>query len=240
MEIKNDKDLKKSKQSFSLLYEVSRVVVSGRYLEEILLLVVGLTARLTGSKICSMMILDEQKQELVIKATQSLSEHYRTKPPIKVGESVSGRAVLYKKPITVLDVTKESNYKYPEIARAEGLKSLISVPMMIKDQVIGVLNCYTAEEHEFTEEEVQILVGVANQAALAIENTKLLADKVAAIESLETRKKVDRAKGILMNRHKIGERETYRRMQKQSMEKRRSLKEIAEAIIVSEDLVDLK
>ncbi len=240
MEIKNDKDLKKSKQSFSLLYEVSRVVVSRRYLEEILLLVVELTARLTGSKICSMMILDEQKQELVIKATQSLSEHYRTKPPIKVGESVSGRAVLYKKPITVLDVTKESNYKYPEIARAEGLKSLISVPMMIKDQVIGVLNCYTAEEHEFTEEEVQILVGVANQAALAIENTKLLADKVAAIESLETRKKVDRAKGILMNRHKIGERETYRRMQKQSMEKRRSLKEIAEAIIVSEDLVDLK
>ncbi len=237
METKNDKDLRKAKQSFSLLYEVSRAVVSGRYLEEILLLVVELTARLTGSKICSMMILDEQKQELVIKATQSLSEHYRTKPPIKVGESISGRAVLYKKPITVLDVTRESDYKYPEIARAEGLKSLISVPMMIKDQVIGVLNCYTAEEHEFTEEEIQILIGVANQAALAIENTKLLAEKVAAVESLETRKKVDRAKGILMNRHKIGEPEAYRRIQKQSMEKRRSLKEIAEAIIVSEDIV---
>src|SRR3989338_385494 len=230
--MKSDHALRKAKQSFSLLYEVSRVVVSGRYLEEILLLVVELTARLTGSKICSMMILDEEKQELLIKATQSLSEHYRTKPPIKVGESVSGRVVLYQKPITVLNVTEESDYKYPEIARAEGLKSLISVPMMIKDQVIGVLNCYMAEEHQFTEEEVQILVGVANQAALTIENTKLLADKVAAIENLETRKKVDRAKGILMNRHKIGEREAYRRMQKQSMEKRRSLKEIAEAIIV--------
>lgn len=227
---------KKSKHSFSLLYEVSKVVVSGRYLEEILLLVVELTARLTGSKICSMMILDEQKQELVIKATQSLSEHYRTKPPIKVGESVSGRAVLYKKPITVLDVTQESDYKYPAIARTEGLKSLISVPMMIKNQVIGVLNCYTAEEHQFTEEETQILAGVANQAALAIENTKLLADKVAAIENLETRKKVDRAKRILMSCHQIGEPEAYRRIQKQSMEKRRSLKEIAEAIIISEEI----
>lgn len=240
METKNDKDLKKSKRSFSLLYEVSRVVVSGRYLEEILLLVVELTARLTGSKICSMMILDEKKRDLVIKATQSLSEHYRTKPPIKVGESVSGRAVLYKKPITVLDVSHESDYKYPEIARAEGLKSLISVPMMIKDQVIGVLNCYTVEEHEFTEEETQILVGVANQAALAIENTKLLAEKVAAVENLEIRKKIDRAKGILMGRYKMGEREAYRRIQKQSMEKRRSLREIAEAIIVSEDLAGLK
>lgn len=236
METKNDRDLKKAKPSFSLLYEVSRVVVSGRYLEEILLLVVGLTARLMGSKICSMMILDEKSGELVIKATQSLSEHYRTKLPIKVGESVSGRAVLYKKPITVLDVTRESDYKYPEIARAEGLKSLISVPMMIKNQVIGVLNCYTAEEHQFTEEETQILAGVANQAALAIQNTNLLAEKVAAVENLETRKKVDRAKRILMSRYQIGEAEAYRRIQKQSMEKRRSLKEIAEAIIVSEEI----
>ncbi|MBI4358896.1 MAG: ANTAR domain-containing protein, partial [Candidatus Omnitrophica bacterium] len=76
--------------------------------------------------------------------------------------------------------------------------------------------------------------------ALAIENTKLLADKVAAIENLETRKKVDRAKGILINRHKIGEAEAYRRMQKQSMEKRKALKEVAEAIITSEDLASLK
>lgn len=240
METKDDKSLRTAKQSFSLLYEVSRVVVSGRHLEEILLLVVDLTARLTGSKICSMMILDEEKQELVIKATQSLSEHYRTKPPIKVGESVSGRAVLSKKPITVLDVTKENDYKYPEIARQEGLRSLISIPMMIKNQVIGVLNCYTAEEHEFAEEEIQILVGVANQAALTIENTKLLAAKVAAIEHLEARKKVDRAKGILMNRHKISEAEAHQRIQKLSMDRGRSIKEIAEVIIVSEDLISSK
>ena len=236
MDTKEDRDLKRAKRNFSLLYEVSRVVVSGRYLEEILLLVVELTARLTGSKICSMMILDEEKHQLVIKATQSLSERYRTKPPIKVGESVSGRAVLYKKPITVLDVTRESSYKYPEIAKAEGLKSLVSVPMMIKNHVIGVLNCYTAEEREFSEEEVQILLGVANQAALAVENTKLLAEKVTAVENLETRKKVDRAKGILMNRQKISEADAFRKIQKQSMEKRRSLKEIAEAIIVSEEI----
>jgi GAF domain-containing protein len=236
METKDAPSARKIKSDSSLLYEVSRVVVSGRYLEEILLLVVELTARLTGSQICSMMLLDEKKQELVIKATQSLSERYRTKPPIKVGESVSGRAVLHRKPITVLDVTKESDYKYPEIARSEGLKSLISIPMMMKDQVIGVLNCYTSDEHEFTEEEIQNLAGVANQAALAIENTKLLAEKIVAVENLEIRKTVDRAKWILMSRYKLGEREAHHRLQKQSMEKRRSLKEIAEAVIVSEEI----
>ena len=198
----------------------------------------GMTADLMGSKICSLMLLDEKKQELVIKATQSLSERYRTKPPIKVGESVVGRVVQQKIPITVRDVVRESGYKYPEIAKMEGLRSLVSVPMMIKDRVIGVLNCYTTTEHEFGEEEIQLLVGVANQAAVAIENTDLLAEKIVAVEALETRKRVERAKGILMKRHSLTEAEAYRMLQKQSMDKRHSLKEVAEAIIVSEEIAN--
>ncbi len=236
METKEDLKLKKAKKSFVLLYEVSRAIVSSRYLEEILSLVVELTADLMDSKICSLMLLDEEKHELVIKATQSLSEAYRSKPPIKVGESVSGRAVQKKHPITVKDVTKEAGYKYPEIARAEGLKSLVAIPMMIKNRVVGVLNCYTAQEREFLEDEIRVLTGVANQAAVAIENTKLLAEKVSALEDLETRKKVERAKKILMDRHRMPEAEAYRMLQKQSMDKRRSLRDIADAIIVSEEI----
>ncbi len=235
MELQDELKLKKAK-GFDLLYEVSRAISSNRYLEEILLLVVGMTAELMGSKICSLMLLNEEKQELVIKATQSLSENYRTKPPIKVGESVIGRAVQQKQPITVRNVPHEKGYKYPEIAKTEGLRSLISVPMMIKNRVIGVLNCYTATEHEFTPDEVQLLVAVANQAAVAIENTNLLAEKIAAVEALETRKRVERAKGILMKRHQVNEAEAYRILQRQSMDKRHSLKEIADAIIVSEEI----
>ncbi len=236
METKEDLQLKKTKRSFALLYEISRTVVSNRYLEEILGLVVGLTAELMGSKICSLMLLDEKSKELGIKATQSLSDAYRSKPPIKVGESVSGRAVELKQPITVLDVRHERDYKYPDIAKKEGLVSMIAVPMLVKNRVIGVLNCYTAQEHTFTEEEIQVLTGVANQAALAIENTRLLSEKVTAVEELETRKKVERAKGIVMKRFHLGEEEAYKLLRKQSMDKQRSLREIADAIIVSEEI----
>ncbi len=237
METDDPSDVKKVRQSFSLLYEVSRAIVSNRYLEEILALVVSLTAQLMNSKICSLMLLDEEKQELTIKATQSLSEVYREKPPLKVGESVIGRAVKKKQAVCVLDVTKDKDYKYPEIARDEGLRSMIAVPMMIKSRVIGVLNCYTTSEHQFTPEEIQMLSGVANQAAIAIENTQLLADKVAAAENLEFRKKVEKAKGILMKRLKIAEQEAYRLMQKQSMDKRHAIWEIADAIIVSDEMI---
>ena len=236
MATEEELQLKKVKQGFTLLFEVSRAVVSDRYLEEILNLLVGLTAEVIGSKICSLMLFEEDKQELVIKATQSLSETYRSKPPIKVGESVSGRVVQLRRPVTVRDVKTEQGYKYPEIARAERLASLVAVPMMIKKRVIGVLNCYTTEEREFSTDEIQLLVGVANQAALAIENTRLLAERLADREALEIRKKVERAKGILMKRHRVEEAEAYRMLQKQSMDRRRSLKEIADAIIVSEEI----
>ena len=235
MEVEEELKLKKAR-GFDLLYEVSRAISSNRYLEDILLLIVGMTAELMGSKICSLMLLDDEKQELVIKATQSLSELYRSKPPVKIGESVSGQAVQQKKPVIVSDVTQEKSYKYPDIAKSEGLASMISVPMMIKNRVIGVLNCYTSIRHEFSKEEIQLLAGVANQAAVAIENTNLLAEKITYAEALETRKKVDRAKNVLMKRHQIGETEAYQMLQKQSVEKGHSLKEIAEAILVFEEI----
>jgi len=237
MEPSVNNNLEINNNRMDLLYEVSRALVSGHYWEEVLLLIVGMTAERMGSKICSLMLLDEQHQELDVKATQSLSELYRGKPPILVGESVSGRAVERRCPISVKNVQQDADYKYPEIARAEGLKSLISVPMMIKDRVIGVLNCYTAEEHEFTADEIKILVGVANQVAIAVENTNLLAEKIAVVEKLETRKKVEKAKGILMERLHLSEDAAFKLLQKQSMDKRKTLKEISEAIVVAEDIL---
>ncbi len=81
------------------LSKISETVVSEKYLEEILQLIVTMTAEMMGSKICSLMLLDEDKQELMIRATQSLSEEYRKKPNIKVGESISGQAIMHKKPL---------------------------------------------------------------------------------------------------------------------------------------------
>ena len=93
-------------RQLDLLSEVSRTIVSDYYLKEILQLIVTMTAKVMDSKICSIMLLDEKKDELFIAATQSLSEDYVNKPNLKVGQSVSGRVVLEKKPIMVLDVTK--------------------------------------------------------------------------------------------------------------------------------------
>lgn len=225
----------KAKQ-LDLLSEVSRTIVSDYYLKEILQLIVTMTAKVMDSKICSIMLLDEKKEELVIAATQSLSQDYVTKPNLKVGQSVSGRVVLEKRPLTVVNVTSEPGFMFPDIAKKEGIVSLLSVPMMIKDRAIGVINSYTQSEHVFKKEEIDILQTVANQAAVAIENTHLSQEIFAAKEALEARKTVERAKGILMKELGVSEDEAYKKIHKKSMDLRKTMKEVADAIILTSDL----
>src|SRR5437773_2776512 len=86
-------------RDLEFFWKISESVVSGRYLKEILQLIVTMTAEMMGSEICSILLLDEKRQELAIEATQALSEEYIHKPNIKLGESVSGRAVKERRPI---------------------------------------------------------------------------------------------------------------------------------------------
>lgn len=228
--------IRQRRRELEALARVSDAVVSERYLDEILGLIVAVTAQLMRSKICSLMLLDEANQTLVIKATQALSPAYRNKPPIQVGQSISGRVVNERKPISVPDVTKDEGYMFPEIAEREGLRSLLSVPMIIQDRVIGVLNCYTAQEHRFSEDEIRVLSTIANQAATAIEHTRLLEEAVTAREALQARKVIERAKGILMMEARLTEAQAFRLLQQQSMTRRKSMRQVAEAVILAHEL----
>jgi AmiR/NasT family two-component response regulator len=114
---------------------------------------------------------------------------------------------------------------------------MIGVPLEVKDkEVIGVVNCFTSEPHHFPEAEVNLITAVANQAAVAILNTELMVKSKVIQEELETRKLVDRAKEILMTRHNMDGEEAYRWVQKKSMDSRKSMRQIAEAILLSDEL----
>ena len=218
------------------LSKISRAIASDLYLDDVLRLIVTVTAQTMGSNICSIMLVDETGKKLVIKATQSISEEYNKKPPLLVGEGIAGRVAKENKPIAVTDISKEKEYKYGDIAKKEGLRSLLSVPLSVKGKVIGVLNCYTSHNHVFTEMEVNILTAIANQAAVAIENTELMVKSRVVQEELETRKRVERAKGILMEQEGLTEEAAYLKIRNYSMRQRKTMKEIAEAIIMASEI----
>lgn len=218
------------------LSKIANLITSGLYIEELLRLIVQVTAEIMNSKISSLMLLDPDKKELVIKATQSISEAYNKKPNVKLGQGIAGIVAENNKPICVLDVKEDSRYLNHDIAKKEGLYSLASVPMAVKGRVIGVLNCYTSKKHKFTKQELDILTVLASQAAVAIENAELDLRARTAEEALTTRKLIERAKEIISQEANILPSEAYRLIQKQSMDKRKSMREIAEAIILAKDI----
>jgi len=215
------------------LSKISEAITSDLYLEDVLKLVVTVTAETMGSKVCSIMLVDEQKGELVIRATQSISEDYNRKSNLKLGEGVAGKVAATNKPIIVPDVTQKKEYRFRDIAVKEGLRSLLCVPMRMKGKVIGVINLYTSKPHRFTQSEINLLLTVASQAAIVIENSRILFHAKLIREELETRKTVERAKGILMKELKFNEDEAFRKIQKLSMDSRKSMREVSEAILLT-------
>ena len=229
-------EMKRKALQFDNLVKVSRSVTSEHYLDEILNLIVVVTAEMLNSKICSIMLLDEDGKELVIKATQSLSYEYKKKPNLKVDSSISGDVIKTKKPIAIYDVRKENRYRFRNLAVKENLTSMLSVPMVVKDRAIGIVNVYTKQPHRFSQEEIDVLQIVANQAAVAVENTKLMEEALKARQALETRKIVERAKGVLMRMAGLSEEAAYKLIHKKSMDSRKSMKEIAESILLMDEL----
>lgn len=222
-----------SPEELEFFWKISETVVSGRYLKEILHLIVTMTAEVMRSKICSILLLDEKSQELAIEATQSKSEDYVKKPNIKVGESISGRAIQERRLFVVPDVTREKQYRFPDIARREKIVSLLCVPMMIGKRAIGVVNVYTPEPRQFAEGETKLLQAVANQAAVAIENTKLREEAMAARNAFETAKLVNRAKAALMRQMGLSEDAAHQMLVRNSRSNRKSLREVAEAVLLT-------
>ncbi|MBN1406107.1 MAG: GAF and ANTAR domain-containing protein [Candidatus Omnitrophica bacterium] len=231
---------KSYEEQIKALTKISKAIASETYLEDILRLIVAVTAQVMGSNICSLMLVDEKTGEIKIRATQSISEEYNKKPPLKTGEGIVGKVIKENTPITVKDVTQEKEYRNRDIAKREGLCSLLCVPLSVKGKVIGALNCYTQSSHDFTESEINILTSIANQAAVAIENTELMVRSRVIEEELESRKKIERAKGVLMKNEGLSEGEAYHKIQKYAMDKRKTMREIAEAILLSAELKNKK
>jgi GAF domain-containing protein len=221
------------------LMDISRAITSDLYLEDILKLIVMVTARVTGFDICSLWLLDESESpvQIRLKATQAISADYVKDRTLGLNEGVVGHVLGTRKPLTIKNVLRNRRFKEKEMARAMGLVSMAGVPLQLKDnRVIGVLNCFTTEAHDFTRTEVNMLTAVANQAAVAILNTELMVQTRVIQEELEARKLVEKAKEVLMHRRQIKGDAAYRWLQKRSMNTRKSIRQVAEAVLLSEEL----
>ena len=163
---------KKVKRSYyESLYEVAADVNSARNPETVLSSIVENVAKALGAKGCSIMLLTPDRKRLLHTAAYGLSDWYVRKGPYSVEKSMC--KALEGEPVAVLDVTTDERMQYPEQQKKEGVASILSVPIMLREKVIGVMRVYTAEPYYFTRDDMYFVGAVANLGAIALENARL-------------------------------------------------------------------
>lgn len=181
---------------FESLASVSRTINSTLNLDEALRVITREACELMRARMCSLMMLDENREWLDLRASYGASDTYIKKPRLSVEESLLGVVARRKKPMQVANVQTSSRYQNVEVARQEGLVSLLSVPLLFAGQSIGTLNVYTSRPYNFSNEEIKILSALAELSAIAIEKARLYERIVDVEEQLRQNEKLS-ALGLL-------------------------------------------
>ena len=181
---------------FESLSSVSRTINSTLNLDEALRVITKEASELMRARMCSLMLLDQSREWLDLRASFGAGDAYINKPRLSAAESLIGVVVRRKKALQVANVQSDTRYQNVELARCEGLVSLLSVPLIFAGQSIGALSVYTARPYSFSNEEIRILSALAELSAIAIEKARLYERIVDVEEQLRQNEKLS-ALGLL-------------------------------------------
>lgn len=172
----------KEMQFFMSFKDVCKRINSSLDVSEVLHSVTENAVKMDNVKGCTIFLLDKKKKILKIRASNGLSDAFLTKGSVdaekSMEESMTGKSVL------VFDAANDPRVQYPEEAKREGISSILSVPMSVKEEIIGVLRLYTSEPREFSDVEMEFISGLADMGGIAIENASLHKNLKADYKSL--------------------------------------------------------
>jgi signal transduction histidine kinase len=188
-------ELHQSYQRMRTLYDSGQDVNSTLELQEVLDRLTQSTTEVMGIKGCTIRLLQETGTTLCLVSTYGLSEDYLQKGCLFVDQNPLVREVLSGKIVAVGDIASENRLQFPLEARAEGIKSTLTAPLVGRDGPLGIIRVYCDKTLCFSEEDKQFLNTVASQGSIAIQN----AMAYEAVQSLEEAKR----KFILMITHDL-------------------------------------
>ena len=178
------------------LLSVGQTINSSLNLDDVLEIITREATGLGQAKMCSLQLLDGSCEWLEIRAQYGAGPYYTQRPPLSASESLMGSVIRRQKALQVLNVQTSSQYQHQEVARREGLVSLLCAPLAFNEQSFGTLNVYTEQPHVFSNEEVSTLSALAELSAVAIEKARLYERGVDVEEQLRRNEQLS-ALGLL-------------------------------------------
>jgi PAS domain S-box-containing protein len=161
----------RAREYLRVFEEVTKVASSSLLLDEVLNLIVRKLPEAMDLKAATIRLLDGTKHKLELAAAHGLSEKYLARGPVDVEEDV--KEALQTRPVAVYDVAGDPRTRYQKEAMAEGIKSILTLPIIVKGEVIGVLRLLTRESRHFSEEDIAFSASLAEVCGTAIENARM-------------------------------------------------------------------
>lgn len=228
----------------ALLHRISSIVSSELSLDEMLGEIVGLTVQVTACDACLVYLLERETGEIVLRASQVPHANDLGMLRMKMGEGITGWVAEHKSVVALpANAASDRRFKRFQALVEDTYQAFLSVPLVSGGEIIGVVNVHHREPHAHTADEIALLTFIGEQMGNAVSKSMLSEANVKLLEAtqemkrqLETRKLVERAKGILQTKFKLTEEEAYLRLRNESRRLRRPMRDLAEAIILAEDL----
>ncbi len=223
------------KNQLSLIQRITETISYNLDLADVLSEVVKLVSDTLQADSCLVYLADNN--ELTLKASKIPHPSMINKVVMQFGEGLTGWAAIERE-VIVLEkrAYEDPRFKLVKKLSEDQWEAFVSMPIVYQDKLVGVINVQCKQPRKWKEPEIQLLQTIASQVGGAMKNAKLLTETQTLKEALETRKVIEKAKGLLMKRHAISEDDAYKRIRKTSMDSKKTMKEVAEAMILASSL----
>ncbi len=229
------KHLKEKQNQIDILGKISETISYNWDLKQILGSIVEIVSDYLNSDSCFIYLLNGDN--LILQASQNPHKAALGKIKMKIGEGITGWVAKHQEIVVISSrAYDDKRFKFFNMLPEDKFEAFLSVPIVFKDKVVGVINVQHIKRKKYNKDKVKFLGIIARQVGGAIENARLLSETNILKEALETRKLVDRAKAILINKYDISEDKAHKLLHRKSMDTRKSLREVAEAILLAEEI----
>ncbi len=217
------------------LHEIGSRLAAADPLHEVLDQVVEFITEVIKPDSCFAYVLEGD--ELVLRASKNPHPEAVDRLKLRVGEGITGWVAQHRRPVAVArNAAQDPRFQAFSELPEDSFEAFLSVPVISRGRLVGVINLQHRLPHMHTRREMQLVATIGFLVGSEIELARLESQVSELSDQLETRKLVERAKGILQRELGVNEEEAYLTLQRQSRQRRLSMKEVAQAIVLSDDV----
>lgn len=223
------------RSEITLLTKIAARMSSAAPLHEVLKDVLEFVAGVANCDSCMVYMLESE--ELVLRASKNPPPEVVGRLRMKVGQGIAGWVAEHREPVVVTrGAYEDPRFKLFNKLPEDRYEAFLSVPLVSGGRLVGVINLQNRATHSYSKREIGLVVTLGFLVGAEVERARLERENLGLVDRLEARKIVERAKGILQRDLQVNEEDAYLTLQRESRQRRKSMKEVAEAIILSDDL----